>query len=78
MNDFKSRLIDLGRDGLSGLSNKFIKDEQLRGLSNKIIGDAAVSLNNMNQTRLADQSLNQGTKQPTGQSLNQTKKPGFF
>lgn len=56
--DFKTRLINFGKDSLGGLTDKFIKDDQLRGLSHKIIGDAAVSLNDMNRARLKDQSLN--------------------
>lgn len=77
--DFKTRLINFGKDSLGGLTDKFIKDDQLRGLSHKIIGDAAVSLNDMNRARLKDQSLNQNSKAPADGSLNQNnKKPGFW
>ena len=51
--DFRSRLINFGQDGMRSLSDKFIKDDQLRGLTNKIIDDAAFSWNDMNKNRMA-------------------------
>ncbi len=78
MNDFRSKIINLGKDGLSGLSDKFIKDDSIRGFTNQLINSTAQSLNDLNKNRLKDQSLNQNNVTQKDGSLNGGKKPGFW
>ena len=78
--DFRSRIVNSGKDLLTGLSDQFIKDGEIRGFTNKIINDTAQSFHDMNKSRLSEQSLHENNKPASDQSINNNTKPsgGFF
>ena len=39
--DFRSRLVNTGKDLLGDLNSKFVKDDEIRGFTSKIINDTA-------------------------------------